>query len=153
MVPLWQLHRFSDDDERGPDRGVGLVVVLCIVQNVQLRPPPYNASGSACGGDEFASATLSVETADADAATASVGLDSVLSRGCCVTEAASLCSMGFAAADGDAATTSVGLDSVLSCGCCVTEAASLCSIGFAAAVGMPRRHQSVWIVCFLVAVV
>ena len=39
MVPLWQLHRFSDDDERGPNPGVGLVVVLWIVQHLELRLP------------------------------------------------------------------------------------------------------------------
>jgi hypothetical protein len=36
--------------------------------------PPSNASWSACGGDEFASATLSVAIAAGDAARASVGL-------------------------------------------------------------------------------
>jgi hypothetical protein len=94
--------------------------------------PPSNASRSACGGDEFAAATLSVTIAAGDAARASVGLDCALP--CCrclvcVTQAASLCSI---AAGGDAATASAGFDSVLSCGCCVTEAASLWSIGFAA---------------------
>jgi hypothetical protein len=35
FVSLW----FANNDERGPDAGMSLVVVLCIAQHVKLRLP------------------------------------------------------------------------------------------------------------------